>query len=1212
MADPVMAVVDIGLIVKELAIAVGKRLEASKRLPETVQRIQRTIGQVVGATEDVQLDKPTENALSTIKLTLDKINICLDRLEKTGGRGGKARSVFGRCLGLLAQGQDILQIEQEFAELDAEIKAELSELVKATQLHAYSNRAAGVLKDKSARAFWDRHFKDARSAAGDEVLEALRFECGEAVDMEALEPIVRLALDCDNGGVDGGEAGKLVTVLKFGETFGNAPLLETLKKLSERRSAASHLVQLRMYRLPSKKADDAHSVALLLRVTDTLADLRHAVRKHAAETLEEEGEGSVASFLVDGSFEIYLDKATTRVRRKQEKEMSGRSYLDRACLVRTSDVPSAKRALEASRAAVRLQAGSGGGHGPGDDDTASDAGTEDGTAAARIMEQCALRQAATLSVQSALEDAKLALSLRAHSARLGIGESAVAFLSLLRELSAACAAVAPASIVQSGARLRLAKVGSEALVARFLRGHLASRLPPSCAELIAIANEAHARAGEAGDAYGLLACFDPLKAALEAELEPALLALRKEAARSHKVRTNAGGRARVVVCGGGFAGCLIAADLSAESEQFDVVLVDPKEYFEDVTSVPRACIDPGDKFDGPGDTISSWSRAVCKYTDFVVKNGELVTGALHGVRASHIEVGAARTVVPYDYLVLCTGSSYGSDIKCEGNASLTFRHQQMVAERDALRSAEHVLIVGGGLVGCEVAGEVAEAFPGKRVTLVHAHDRLLKQIKGAHELAYQTLETLGVKMHLGQRVQRNAASGAVAGGGGSFTTSKGARLEADKVIWCTGATPNTAYLRDPEATDPRFTRALDDRGFVKVDASMRVLGFDQVFCCGDILSPASRCAVFASISDGQGGGEVRPERTASAASFSALVVSENIRRLHQGRSEAEVVRFDQRRVGNKQNVAISLGKSMGLLCIDPDTYKAFAGMLGNDFGADVAQIESDSISLASGCTGFKEIITGMIIGSHSDSSALAQRVGMVKASPSYIDPLASAESTEAWAAAVELETVEDLDDIFAPAATPAAAPPSALDSGAGIGIRGGAGGRGERAETIASDASAEEISSLRNELHRKDARTRAHEQEVVALKAELEAARAIASAQMEEMRSKLQQEQAAAMAAMREELENASGNHASPAAVAAAVAPNRQIMNNNWALHGGAPSMLSLPDDASGTAGVAMASAQMLMHQASAAAQVIAALAATVKDLEQGGGRRHEDPASPA
>ena len=56
----------------------------------------------------------------------------------------------------------------------------------------------------------------------------------------------------------------------------------------------------------------------------------------------------------------------------------------------------------------------------------------------------------------------------------------------------------------------------------------------------------------------------------------------------------------------------------------------------------------------------------------------------------------------------------------------------------------------------------------------------------------------------------------------------------------------------------------------------------------------------------------------------------------------------------------------------------------------------------------------------------------------------------------------------------------------------------------------------------------------------------------------------------------------------------------------------ALPDDASGTAGVAMASAQMLMHQASAAAQVIAALAATVKDLEQGGGRRHEDPASPA
>ena len=96
------------------------------------------------------------SALTTIKLKLEEVGKCLDRLEKSGERGGKAKSVFGRCCGLMAQGHDVLSLEEEFDRLDSEIRRELEELVKATQLHAYSNRAAGVLKDKTARAFWDR------------------------------------------------------------------------------------------------------------------------------------------------------------------------------------------------------------------------------------------------------------------------------------------------------------------------------------------------------------------------------------------------------------------------------------------------------------------------------------------------------------------------------------------------------------------------------------------------------------------------------------------------------------------------------------------------------------------------------------------------------------------------------------------------------------------------------------------------------------------------------------------------------------------------------------------------------------------------------------------------------------------------------------------------------------------------------------------------
>ena len=596
--------------------------------------------------------------------------------------------------------------------------------------------------------------------------------------------------------------------------------------------------------------------------------------------------------------------------------MAGKAYLERACIVPSADVPGAKSALKAGVMATRLGTGgkSGAKVAPGDDEA-----EEQGSAAARIMHQSHARKAETLAMEDVLGDAKLCLSLRAHAARMGIGEASVAFLSAHRELAAARAAVAPASVT-SGARTRLATIGTEALLARYLREPHARRLPIECADAVTATTAAHAAASS--DAEALLAAFTPVREALEVVLFPALLALRKEAARQSVMRSGEGskGRARVVVCGGGYAGCAVAADLSSEPDKFSVVLIDPKEYFEDVTAQPRAMVScSSDEYTGPGDTGSTWAKTVTMYKDFVVKNGELVCGQIAAVHPTHVEVGAARLAIPYDYLILATGSSYASGIK-PNNTSLAFRHQQMRAERDALRDANQVLIVGGGLVGVEVTGEVAEAFPNKKITLVHSHDKLLPNVRGAHELAAPVLEKLGVTLVLGQRLMPSESSQAVGGGGGSFVTSSGTRIEADKVIWATGYTPNTEYLRGD--SDRSLTRALDEAGFVKVDASMRVLGFDHIFACGDMVSAsASRCRAFGSISDGS---ISRPERTAQAASAAGFVASENVRRLHAGRGELEIVRMDQRRVGDKANASISVGPSRGLMCFHPDVFAGCA------------------------------------------------------------------------------------------------------------------------------------------------------------------------------------------------------------------------------------------------------------------------------------------------
>ena len=88
------------------------------------------------------------------------------------------------------------------------------------------------------------------------------------------------------------------------------------------------------------------------------------------------------------------------------------------------------------------------------------------------------------------------------------------------------------------------------------------------------------------------------------------------------------------------------------------------------------------------------------------------------ISKTHVEVGSERTVVPYDSLVVSVGSRYSSNIKIE-NPTSEYRLRQLRAEAAVIRHSDAVLVIGGGLVvGVEVAANVGEAHPEKRVVLV--------------------------------------------------------------------------------------------------------------------------------------------------------------------------------------------------------------------------------------------------------------------------------------------------------------------------------------------------------------------------------------------------------------------------------------------------------------------------------------------------------------
>lgn len=67
-------------------------------------------------------------------------------------------------------------------------------------------------------------------------------------------------------------------------------------------------------------------------------------------------------------------------------------------------------------------------------------------------------------------------------------------------------------------------------------------------------------------------------------------------------------------------------------------------------------------------------------------------------------------VMAFDFLVLCTGFSYAAPIKNENSLSIKDRSKDLDDIHEKVKNAKSILVVGGGIVGCEVAGELAIAF----------------------------------------------------------------------------------------------------------------------------------------------------------------------------------------------------------------------------------------------------------------------------------------------------------------------------------------------------------------------------------------------------------------------------------------------------------------------------------------------------------------------
>ncbi len=292
---------------------------------------------------------------------------------------------------------------------------------------------------------------------------------------------------------------------------------------------------------------------------------------------------------------------------------------------------------------------------------------------------------------------------------------------------------------------------------------------------------------------------------------------------------------KVVIVGGGFAGISAALELEKKHlPETKIILISDKPHFEFHASLYRVltghsplevCIPLGEIFKG--------------------KNIELVQDTIKKIDIKKKELkGESDSRFTYDYLVLAMGSEvnfYNIDGLKDHSFNINTiteclrlkRHlhesfsQCKILSKEEKKCNTHIVVVGGGASGCEVAGELAK-YTQKlakqhnidpsliNIDLIHAGPRILEFLPESIALKIsQRLVNLGVRVMVDKRLLK-----------GDIETVyfPDVKMKTKTLIWTAGVQSNRIY-NGIDGFD------YDDKGRVKVNQQLQ--GYEGVYIVGD-------------------------------------------------------------------------------------------------------------------------------------------------------------------------------------------------------------------------------------------------------------------------------------------------------------------------------------------------------------------------------------------
>jgi NADH dehydrogenase FAD-containing subunit len=255
------------------------------------------------------------------------------------------------------------------------------------------------------------------------------------------------------------------------------------------------------------------------------------------------------------------------------------------------------------------------------------------------------------------------------------------------------------------------------------------------------------------------------------------------------------------------------------------------------------------------------------------------SSARHGldavVRAKVVSVHPDRVVLdrpwqgstelPYEYLAIATGtrlSAPGTMEAEEKSPSVQYfqRYQQQVL------GASSIVIIGGGAVGVQMATDLKELYPAKKVTLVQSRDRVMPKFHPQfHEFIAERFAELGVELITGSRVV--VPEGGFPSDGSTFAVKlkDGRELQTQLVIPATGQTPNNELVTTLPSKEPLIN---PDNGFIRVEPTLQLPGYHHIFSVGDIADTGAH-------------------KAARPGAAQAAVLAKNVLALIEGREPAD-------------------------------------------------------------------------------------------------------------------------------------------------------------------------------------------------------------------------------------------------------------------------------------------------------------------------------------